>query len=428
MKNIAFLFLLILFCQPLFAQSKYKKNIYAINQCVLGYSADNGTPLVLYETTGTLEQKSNNVIQRIKLSEIALIEVQTNRSGFSLNVNCGEGGKCINLIKSDMSSSPLSGTAFLFTDAAAANTCAEEIGTLVTAYRAGKEGLSVKLFVKADGTTPRLKINPSETFTEELPLKKETVDLEEDEEEIPEPVVSKPARKEKAAEPDEEEDPIRARKAAAANSKEDREEAREQAKEAREAAAEARKEKIAKQQEARTRKTKESEDDEDAEPATRRKAAEPQRDEPAADNRIGNDVCDQMMAILQSGKTNGFKDIEGKLTNPDSKINESTIKLRGAKRNYLSWYKNQRAFIAEFKTMADRELLVSEFEKLQSNLDDCLGSGWDDEDHSGDEIYASSEDEAKDIEYKNSLDPNAPTVRIMIVNDQKKYTLFVRIR
>lgn len=43
------------------------------------------------------------------------------------------------------------------------------------------------------------------------------------------------------------------------------------------------------------------------------------------------------------GKEQNFKDIEGTETNSERKINDSKLKIKGAKRNYLSWYKSKRA-------------------------------------------------------------------------------------
>ncbi|MBK8330747.1 MAG: hypothetical protein IPL09_15135 [Bacteroidetes bacterium] len=60
-----------------------------------------------------------------------------------------------------------------------------------------------------------------------------------------------------------------------------------------------------------------------------------------AKTKSGNDFCSQLTNILQSGKENKFKAIEGKLTNADTKINDSKIKLKGARKNYLSWFKKK---------------------------------------------------------------------------------------
>ena len=118
-----------------------------------------------------------------------------------------------------------------------------------------------------------------------------------------------------------------------------------------------------------------------------------------------------------------------KTTNPTTKINESKLKLKGAKRSYLSWYKKERAFLAEYKTLIDHELILIEFEKLQTELEDCLEGGWEDIDHSSDEMYANVSEEVKDVEYKFTSDPTRPSLRIMINTDQsKRYTLFVRIQ
>ncbi len=179
------------------------------------------------------------------------------------------------------------------------------------------------------------------------------------------------------------------------------------------------------------RKQKEEDDADKAEERENKTAISKSRDvtnnNPAED--LTEQVCKQLIAIIKAGKDSKFKDIEGKETNPTTKINESKLKLKGAKRSYLSWYKKERAFIAEYKTFTDHELILIEFEKLQTELEDCLEGGWEDTDHSNDEIYANVSEDVKDVEYKYTSDPLRPSLRIMINTDQnKKYTLFVRIQ
>lgn len=71
---------------------------------------------------------------------------------------------------------------------------------------------------------------------------------------------------------------------------------------------------------------------------TRNKLIEDVNDGPADDakSKGGSDFCNQLLSILQSGKENKFKNIEGKLTNAETKINDSKVKLKGARKNYLS--------------------------------------------------------------------------------------------
>jgi len=150
-----------------------------------------------------------------------------------------------------------------------------------------------------------------------------------------------------------------------------------------------------------------------------------EKEEPVIEK--SNDICEQIMQVIQSGKTKRFADLEGKVLNEQNKTNESRLKLKGAKRNYLSNYKNKRAFIAEYKVLTDNELIMIEFDKLQTQLEDCLDGNWDNEDRSGDDEYSELQGDVRDVEYKNTNDPTAPSLRIIMLSDGKKYVLFVRI-
>ncbi len=373
------------------AQNDVQQNILVMNNCISQYNADNNSPLTLFETAGMLEQKQNNVVQRIRLADINHIYVMASHGGFSVNLNCVDSGLCVNLIKTNMTNAPMSSTVFFFTDGAAANSFAENFSHLVLKYKPAEQAMQLNLWKNEEGKivlltshheTPVAPVAASNAPNKSTAAsKKEKAELEEkediDEEE-------KPAKKTKA---------VVQRNKPAEKEDEDNEEKQEE-------------------------KTK-------SKPRVERSEINPM-DKADNNEKVGKAFCDQVAAIVKSGALNQFKDFEGRVTNATSNINESKSKIKGTKRNYLSWFNKKRAYIAEVKTSEDREALVSDFEIFQTELEDCLDGNWDDVDHSNDEIYANSKDEVKDIEYVNQTDKTMPSIRLVLVNDGAKFTYFLR--
>ncbi len=395
MKRILLLLLFISSFTSAIAQTSISDLVKELNRYITLYSADNAAPLAIYEPIGTIEQKKNETsMQRFKLSEIGSIIVEKNASGFTVNVHCVDSSRCMSLIKNDMSTSMMPSDAFFFIEAKAANTFAKLLSELITKYPSDRKPVQAQLLKetsdsatvneKNTGTTSSQKTKQSSKNKNE-----EADDLEADDQD---------AKKEKNT--------VHEKKAPLTEAE-------------------------AKERAINRRKQKEEDDADKAEERENKTAISKSRDvtnnNPAED--LTEPVCKQLIAIIKAGKDSKFKDIEGKETNPTTKINESKLKLKGAKRSYLSWYKKERAFIAEYKTFTDHELILIEFEKLQTELEDCLEGGWEDTDHSNDEIYANVSEDVKDVEYKYTSDPLRPSLRIMINTDQnKKYTLFVRIQ
>lgn len=73
-------------------------------------------------------------------------------------------------------------------------------------------------------------------------------------------------------------------------------------------------------------------------------------------------------------------------------------------------------------------MIIEEFGKLQTELEDCLEGSWEDTDHSSDDMYANSKEEVKDVEYASTADPLAPHLRILIHSEGERHTLFIRIQ
>lgn len=138
--------------------------------------------------------------------------------------------------------------------------------------------------------------------------------------------------------------------------------------------------------------------------------------------------CKQIKKLIQSGGTARFKDIEGKVMNAQTGTNESAMKLKGARRSYLSQFEGRRCFIAEMKSYPDNELATEALFDLQSQLEDCLGEDWDNEDKSDDPIYDKADFDVKDVELSNANNPAMPTVRIALAPEGTKFMLFIRIR
>ena len=395
MRRIALLLLFISSFTGATAQTSISDLVKELNRTITIYSTDNAAPLTIYEPIGTIEQKKNeSSSQRFKLSEIGSILVEKNTSGFTVNIHCADSSRCMSLIKNDMSTSMMPSDAFFFNDARAANTFAKRLEELIAKYPSDRKPVQAQLLKESIESTPSNEKNTGVSSSQKTTPPTKNKHEEDDEQEADD----QEDKKEKSA--------VREKKAPLTEAE-------------------------AKERAINRRKQKEDDDADKAEERENKKAA--RKDNEAIDNsaiqELTEPVCKQLLAIIKAGKDSKFKDIEGKETNPTTKINESKLKLKGAKRSYLSWYKKERAFLAEYKTLIDHELILIEFEKLQTELEDCLEGGWEDIDHSSDEIYANVSEEVKDVEYKFTSDPTRPSLRIMINTDQsKRYTLFVRIQ
>jgi hypothetical protein len=402
MKKILFVLLALFFTKTAYNQDDTKLMLTRMNQCISGFSADASSPLNYFPVSGMLEQKQQNLSQRITLSDVTKVIVEISKVGYSVTYTCNDEGNCVSLIKSDMSTSTMASTSFFFNNPAAANTFATMSNSLISKSRKVDKPIDLILFKTQDGQTPLL---PETTYT--TTEKKQTqankkAEEDQDEEYVP---ITKPASNKKTTKRDEEEDV---------------------------------EDKPIKEPKSTTKKKQQKEDKEDndteSEPVKEKKSkpkkTEPELNEPEndTDKKLANDFCGQLMAVVKSGTLTKFKDIEGKETNAEKKVNESKLKLKGAKKNYLSWFNQERAFISELKSVLDNDLAIEEFEKLQAQLDECLADGWDFNDRSQDENYDNAKFDVKDVEYINTKDTNSPSVRIAIAPDGDRFTLFVRVK
>lgn len=391
------------------AQStKNNETVALMNEVLSLYAADEISTCTLFELTGILEQKQRNTSMRMTLSEIEEIKVSPSAIGYNVNCRCGTQQACFNLVKSDMSSNPVAEHVFLLRDLAAANTLGFCLSKLVKHYQKDSVKVQFTAAKDASGRAPIIMNQTTESTSTSAQSKQAPKSSEEETEHELHEDDPKPASKtKKQPTPATHEERNTSRKL---TTEELDEEADEKA--------------TAKSK----RKKSEEESDDQNESKEEKQSASSQkasvRDGQASKMDAG---CVRWLEIIQSGLRSGFKDIEGKELNADTRINESKIKLRNTKRNYLSMYREQRAFIAEFKSHTDFGLLSELFDAMQEELDTCLGGQWDTHDRSGDEEYSEYKGEIRDVEYRHESDPSLPGVRLIILEDGGKYTFFVRI-
>ncbi len=455
--NKFFLFVAFLLAQFAAAAQTDVKNTMALLQECLNLNTNSQHDVIkLYEQIGVIEYTLANFTQRVKLSELQKVEVKPHQSGFAVDIRCGEENKCISFIKNDTSNTPLTNTSVQFSDAALANTFAENLAALITHYKSGEPAVEKILHKNDQGKVPILGVKRSPDQKEPVAVKTPVAKPADPVETDDEPEVKSAATTPKLSK--EERDEARAEKKEelqrkAAERKEAREEQLAEKKQARknktnetaEQEDEEADEKInSKSKRKSTKKSNTVESDENAEaeetdtkPSGRQKSKTSGNKliEDVGDNAVSedkgkaaNDFCAQLQQILQSGKDNKFKSLEGKLTNAENKINDSKIKLKGARKNYLSWFQKERAFISELKSGNDYELVLKDFEAMQTQLDECLGGGWDMEDKSNSEEYAKLKTEVKDVEFKKDGDASMPSIRVIFLETNDKFTMFMRVK
>lgn len=478
MRNIVFIFVMFLSLEPAFGQTDTKTTMRVLQECLNLNAHSQQDVIKLYDQVGMIEHTIMNLQQRIKLSDLEIAEVKKSNNGFAVELSCSNDNKCISLVKNDTANTPITHTHFQFSDAALANTFAENLSSLVLLYKTNEPPLKKILYQNEQGKTPILSVKRAPEQAAAAPKTDQTKSNDSDTDDDAEAKKTAQAQTAPKMNAEEREEARIEKKEELQRKANERKEAREEQMTARK---EARDEQLAAKKEARDeqttkrekRKTKKeetaSESEEDADEqnskpkrrtARQSKQDEKDAEEPQADenspgksnsrktkgsgnsliedigdagdgpekNKATKDFCVQLLNILQSGKDSQFKSIEGKLTQAETKINDSKVKLKGARKNYLSWFKKERAFIAELKSGNDYESMLKEFESLQTQLDECLGSNWDMEDRSASEEYAKLKTEVKDVEFRHDSDEKMPAVRVIFIEDQDKFTLFMRIQ
>lgn len=405
-----FLLFLSVFCSFI-AQAQTSKNnetVALMNEVLSLYAVDEISHCTLYELTGILEQKQHNTAMRMSLQEIEEINVTPSAIGFIVNCRCAAQMTCFNLVKSDMSSNPVAEHVFLVRDLTAANTLGFCLSKLSQYYQ--KDSIKVRFTAAKDasGRSPVIMNQTAETKSPPAPAKREAKPIEEE---------------------TDTEDPVNKQQTTSKTKQKRREATQEERKTSRNDNSDEQETEDENEKPANGRKRKPVENNEEPldqeDEKMKNTPTKPQRGDGQTVKTDAN--CSRWQEIIQSGQRSGFKDIEGKELNAETQINESKIKLRNTKRNYLSIYTNQRAFIAEIKSHPDFGLLSEMFDALQEELDECLGGRWDTHDRSTDEEYSNYKGEIRDVEYRHESDLTLPVVRLIILEDGGKYTFFVRI-
>lgn len=410
MTRILMTFLVFIVTQT-YAQSKVEL-IRAINS-----SIENKAEIFnFFDKTGYLEQYQGAILFRFKLSEISSIKEKEVEHNFIVTVAC-KGGSCFSVIKGDSSNTAMDNNSYFFSNQARSGQFAKSLHKLSLLYQP-EATIELSLIhddqdqQQAEAHQPMVSTKAKEKDgldnyldeeNQKETQKKSTNDDDDDEEKkAPPRTQAKPVKTvvKEVKEDDEDEKPIPSKK---------------KTKEADEDADDVEKVSV-------KRSPIKSADDKEIGLAN-----DDNEEEDKGKDEKNSLFCKQLHQIIQSGLTAQFKNIEGTETNTKTKINESKLKLKGAKRSYLSWYKKQRAFIAEIKTSKDFDLLQVEYDELQTRLENCLGSDWDFTDKSTDDEYADFTGEVRDTEYKLSSGPS-PTLHIILISDGDKYTLFIRIR
>lgn len=393
----------------------------------------------LLEKTGIVEHREMGGIYRFKLEDIASIKEKVVEQNFIINVYCKD-DNCFTIYRNDSVGTQVNNNAYFFSSAERAFLFAKNLALLSNSYKTNGEKVILEVVnEQASGNkTETSAVKPkdglddyldSQTDKEETnPSKKQHPNLTKKEDDDEDADVDRSSSK--AQEAKERMEDIKANREEKKQQRKDEfEEKREQLKAEQEEQREKQREELAAKKEQsgnakNTRRTTQKEEDDKE--AVSGLASEDENENNAKDKR--NDaLCKPLDMILKSAISSDFKSIEGAETNTLKHINESKVRWKGARKSYVTNYKGKRAFIAEIKSSKDFELLQIEYDELQTELEKCLGDDWDFTDKSNDEEYADFNGEIRDTEYHNGA-TNGPKLRIILISDNDKYTLFVRIQ
>jgi hypothetical protein len=360
------------------------------------------------DKTGALEQHQGPYFYRLKLEDIGTIQEQFQSGKYNVTVGC-RFGNCFSLLKEETNTSNLNQNVYVFSSGQRSSRFAHALFELSKLYQQNGDEIQTSFLTISEESKPIVKAeNPPVDKIAPPPPKKDALDE----------LLEKEDKEEKdntnAEEREEKDINVKPKRTAPATRKTKTEEGEEEKEEV-----------VELETKSSGRKVRKDRDDEDNSAIGGLAEKETASDEKTTKNSL---LCKQLTQILQSGAMGHFKSIEGTETNTKTKINESKVKLKGAKRNYLSWHKKERAFIAEFKSTKDLDLLQIEYDELQTEIDNCLGPDWEFADKSSDEEYAEFSGEVRDTEYHNTVIPNSPTVRVILLSDNDKFTLFIRIQ
>lgn len=381
---LPFLLFLIPYCG--FTQSK-QELVFTINSAL-----DNKSEVfTLQDRSGYLMQNQPDGLYRLHLADIESILTKANQQNGMVEITCRDHA-CFAITKGDSSSYSMGSFAYLFSSTERANRFAQALHKLCAYFQGDPNPVTLQL-IKGEKTL----VEPIPSSTPPPQAKqKDAIDeaMDEDEKTGTNKTSAKKVKKDEDTDADDDEKPV-------------------------------------------GKKLISKDEDEEEKPAKNIPSSRqrPQKEDHGLVNEESERevkkesiLSKQLMQVVQSGMSSNFKSIEGPETNPKTHINDSKIKLKGAKRNYLSWHKNQRAFIAEMKSTKSLEDIQFDYDDLQTEIENGLGPEWDNEDKSNDEEYADFSGEVRDTEYKSS-NPGVPTIRIIMLSDgEDKFTLFIRVK
>jgi hypothetical protein len=362
------LFILLFFFnfQFLNAQNNSAELVRNINATVEG----SYNPFNFYEKTGSIEQTQDGIMQRFKLAEVGNIKVTKNTEGYSVDISCKDQNGCITLIKNSTQVTQMNVASFFFGNEMNSNAFASNLTKLVANYKNSENKPNATATKKQDIITTQEPIKNEVKEVKTAPVVEQKTDG----------IIHVPKTNTKKEIVEEEE---------------------------------------------------EIEDGEkpNAKSKTTKKNIEKEESEEKVVSKASKDFCSQINQLLKIANDKNFKSIEGNETNATKKINDSKFKLKGAKKNYLNWYNNERTFIAEIKTSLSYEDLMIDYDNIQAEIEACLGSSWDSDDRSGEKEYDNFNGEVRDTEYTDIDKKMKARLRIILLSDEdNKSTLFIRIQ
>lgn len=340
-------------------------------------------PFILFEKTGSLEQTQDGIAQRFKITEIDSFQLSKQSEGYIVNLFCNDNAGCISVIKNNTLLPPLNSTSFFFGSVDQANSFIQSLQQLKQLYQSNQNTSSSKGTANTSVKNQTAESNMANENNNVIPPPRTSTSAVN-------PIINHPKQTQVSdVEDDEIEDKIIPTKQ---NNKDLK-------------------------QKKSTANHEENETD-DIKKTTVSNV-----------NKSSNNLCDQLQQILSIAFTNQFDQIQGKENNAEKKIYESKFKLKGAKRNYLHPYQQKNAFIAEYKTSADYEGLMIDFDNLQNEIEACLGGDWDNNDMANNSEYDNFKGDVRDVEYAHIDKKITATIRIILLSDENnKSTLFIRVQ
>ena len=368
--TLSFILLSLFSFQYLHAQNNSTELVRNINASIEGsYNAFN-----FYEKTGTVDQTQDGIMQRFKLEDVGTVKVTKNAEGYSVDIACKEQNGCMTLIKNSTQVTQMNVASFFFGNEMNSNAFASNFTKLVAIYNKSEQKTTSTIGKKEDAILTQEPIKPEVKEPKAAPIVEPKQDgiIH-----VPKTNIKKEMVKE--------EDVDDAEKVAVEKP-------------------------IVKSKP--TKKTIEKEENEDK-----------------VVTKASKDLCSQINQLLKIAQDKNFKTIEGNETNATKKINDSKFKLKGARKNYLNWYNNERAFIAELKTSSDYEDLMIDYDNIQAEIEACLGANWDSDDRSGEKEYDNFNGDVRHTEYTDMDKKMKARLHIILLSDEdNKSTLFIRIQ